>query len=884
MNLQGENAGASRGRTVTIVLSDGLSAEPAAAWAAQQLVAVLGSRGVSAGLAGDTAAATGRQVEVTAGLVNGTAGKEMERRHGSIPSGAEAFGLSGGAGRSALVVGADPRGAMYGLLELADRVRFAEEAIEPLTTVANELQSPAVPVRGVLRTFACEVQDKPWFYSRDFWTEYLSELAAQRVNRFQLALGMAYNYSHDLDVHDNYLCFPYPFLVKPKGWDVSIGGLSEEERKRNLDALIFASTEAARRGIHFQLGLWNHAVDPGESPNLAYHVTGLTPERHAEYCADALAEILKHCPAIAGVTFRVHYEGGVPEIGQEEFWRTVFSGITAAGRPLEIDMHAKGVSDEMIEIGLQAGSPLVISPKYWAEHEGLPYHQSAIRSREQAREPASAGLDAKTAYARRFTRYGYGDFLREKRTYGVIYRIWPGTQRVLLWGDPVLAAGFGRLSTFAGALGVELCEPLTFSGRKDSGSVGGRDPHAGSDLELGMHDWRKYLYTYRLWGRLLYDPDADPSGWRRYLDREYGAASPHIERALGAASRVLPLVTVAHGVGASNNGYWPEVYVNMPISSELPVGHYAADTAEPKTFASVSPFDPEIFTSIDEHVEELLSGKWSGRHSPEEAAGWLDRLAQRAEEAMAAARASGATVTSASFRRVAVDVAAQAGIARFFAGKFRAGIAYSLFKRTEDRSFLTAAVASYEAAREAFASVASVTSGVYQKDLAFGNRVSEHGHWADRLPAIDDDLQALRHEVQAVGPSGKKPGVQLRRPPEGERLRFAHVPPAGFRPGEAVRIDGSVGARFKGRVVLHYRHVNQGETYKTAEMAAEGERFSATIGGEYSTSPYALMYFFSLHAEGGDAWLSPGMDVGDEVLLAAQPYHLVRQVSARADR
>lgn len=63
-----------------------------------------------------------------------------------------------------------------------------------------------------------------------------------------------------------------------------------------------------------------------------------------------------------------------------------------------------------------------------------------------------------------------------------------------------------------------------------------------------------------------------------------------------------------------------------------------------------------------------------------------------------------------------------------------------------------------------------------------------------------------------------------------------------------------------------------------AEMAAEGERFVATIDDGYTKSPYALMYFFSLHTDDGDAWLSPGLDVAGQVQLAAQPYHVIRQL------
>ncbi len=58
----------------------------------------------------------------------------------------------------------------------------------------------------------------------------------------------------------------------------------------------------------------------------------------------------------------------------------------------------------------------------------------------------------------------YGDLLREDRPYKVIHRIWPGTQRLLLWGDPLTAAAHARAFSFSGSAGVELMEPLSFKG------------------------------------------------------------------------------------------------------------------------------------------------------------------------------------------------------------------------------------------------------------------------------------------------------------------------------------------------------------------------------------------------------------------------------------
>ena len=90
--------------------------------------------------------------------------------------------------------------------------------------------------------------------------------------------------------------------------------------------LRYISEQTVARGIDFQLGLWTHGYAWEEKPGVNYLIQGLTPQNHAEYCRDALASLLKACPSIQGVTFRIHGESGVSE-GQYGFWKTVFDGV-----------------------------------------------------------------------------------------------------------------------------------------------------------------------------------------------------------------------------------------------------------------------------------------------------------------------------------------------------------------------------------------------------------------------------------------------------------------------------------------------------------------------------------------------------------------------------
>ena len=141
------------------------------------------------------------------------------------------------------------------------------------------MEQAANPIRSIARLFTSEVEDNQWFHDRDFWGRYLSMLIAQRFNRFSLTFGLGYNFPRN--VRDAYFYFPYPFLLSVPNYEVCAVGLSEAERNRNLETLRFISDETAKRGLHFQLGLWTHSYEFLDSPDANYTIEGLTPEIHA---------------------------------------------------------------------------------------------------------------------------------------------------------------------------------------------------------------------------------------------------------------------------------------------------------------------------------------------------------------------------------------------------------------------------------------------------------------------------------------------------------------------------------------------------------------------------------------------------------------------------
>lgn len=690
-----------------------------------------------------------------------------------------------------------------------------------------------------MRLFVSEIEDKPWFYDREMWPRYFSMLAENRFNRFQLAFGIGYDFLRA--VTDSYFLFAYPFLANVPGYRVRVGQLPDAERDRNLETLRFISEQAAAHDLHFQLGIWMHGYQWENSPHANYTIEGLDSETHGPYCRDALASLLRACPAVRGVTFRIHGESGVAE-GSYGFWQTVFDGVTRSGRKVEIDMHTKGIDQKMIDLALATGMPVKVSPKFWAEHMGMPYHQAEIREQERPRQGhRDSGLMALSAGSRSFTRYGYADLFRAGRRYDVLWRIWPGTQRLLLWADPVFAAGYSRAFQFEGSCGVEIMEPLSFKGRRGSGLAGGRCGYADAALQPRW-DWEKYLDTYRVWGRKLYDPEAPVE----------------VPRQLAAASRILPIITTAHMPSAANNNYWPEMYTNQSLVEPSKTEY--TDTPSPKTFGNTSPLDPQLFSRINDFADELLSGERTGKYSPVEVAQWLEDLAKPPAEKLP--------------RRVAIDVAIQQSLGRFFAEKFRAAVLYRIHERTGDRDALDLAIRHYRAARADWNQLAGYGSA-YRVDVTVGELPWLRGNWRDRLAAIDADIQLLDRRRESAKPSDdpkvKRAIAEALDRPRRPSAPMRHTPPANFQPKAALAIE--IGGTVPAAVRLWYRHINQAERWQSTEMERSGITWRAAIPASYTDSPYSLQYYFELRTAPDRTWLYPGFAPD----LANQPYFVVRR-------
>ena len=797
------------------------------------------------------------------------------------------LGIPGQQERRVALVIREATGCMYGLLEFGQLLSRGQ----PLE-VATVVRSPATRVRAVGRAFTSAQHDLTWYRSEQFWLHYLDMLAENRFNQLDLALGIAYDFP--IHITDAYFLFAYPFLLDVPGHGVSAEGLSSEDREQNLAMLKFIARESARRSVELHLGLWTHSYHNADSPTVNYTIQGMDDSRHAEYCRDALGMLLTECPEIRGITLRTHGESGVPE-GTEKFWASLFGAVPecrVAGE-FTIDLHAKGLTYSIVDLALEAGARTVISAKFSAEHMGLPYQQAAVRDIDRlGRQSISSGkaedavretahrLMGLSLHSRSATRYSYGDFLATERRHEVIYRIWPGTQKLLTWSDPVFADSYARASRFCGSSGLELMEPLSFRGRRGSG-LGSPERRDGYHREVETPwtwDWEKYRDGYAVWGRALFG-DAQP-----LVDQTnpHAPTDVHVLNATATASRILPLVTSAHCPSAACVHYWPEIYTIPPISRKREDGAaniYRGDSMPPVRLGTVAPVDPTVFSSAREFAEAVASGAPDGRYSLLDVADWLDHLVGQTESEATAARRAG-NLTQGDALRLA-DAEALARLGTYFSALFQVAVAYELFDLTGKRNHLARAVVSMEEAIGTWTQLAAELDELYVDDVSFGEVREGRGCWRDRVALMHEELAQLRSELVELAevPAGSTsadelPGPLLRRlpPPRGT----LSAPSSWSENGDVtVRID--LAAKYAAEediafAQLHYRPVNQFAAWATSPMARLNPwAFAGAIPAEALGQGFPVQYFCEVVAKDGRAARLPGLGA----LLNETPYRIV---------
>ncbi len=615
-----------------------------------------------------------------------------------------------------LLSGADDRGLMYSLLEVADRVAWAADVAKPLSEVRNEMETPAVADRGVTIFTMQQAQFENRLHDENYWARYFDMLARDRFNTFQVL------FAYEMD---GYMCPAYPYFVNADSFPgVRVEGLGKEQRERNLADLHRLIRMAHERGIKVTVGLWCHYYRFSPTWQPASHdapvkgkVFGLTEENLIPYTRAALAAFLRAIPEVDNIMLLMHNESGLKTEDMKGFWESIYRVMKEAGPKIQYEIRAKGVSDDLIEYGLSLGLKIRVNTKYWAEQVGLPFHPTHVQELNQFER-----------------RHGYADMMKYPRDYRIHWTLWTsGTTRILLWGDPEYVRRFAGTLRLGGADGFDVMEP---EATKMAGHPQEMKPFDLLSPGYRSYDYEfeRYWHFYQVFGRLTYNPATPVSEWDHEFERRFGRdAAPSVEQALHHASRILPHI-VAYCLPPNRfptTRGWPE----RQRQEDLP------------DYAKAEPSDIEQFQSFADAAQQSIGGGDSARISPMATSQWFAEAANDVLKLVAEAERRAGANAGPEFRSTMVDLRILANLALYHSRRIRAGLSYALFTRTQDRNALDDAIEGERDAIRAWEGIIHAAGDAYTSDLMMGlPEYDLSGHWKDELVKLKTGLAKLERE------------------------------------------------------------------------------------------------------------------------------------------
>lgn len=755
-----------------------------------------------------------------------------------------------GGGSALLISGTDSAGLMYNLLEMARRI--AVQGIDALSNAEDLIESPQNKIRCVDRYLLGHL-DNEWFFSEEFWQYLLSRMARARFNRFCLIIGF----------DTPWMAPPYPYFVETPGYPgVHVKNFDTGMRAENLAALRLIGSLCHKYGMKFVFASWSQRPSKNKEEQT---VMGL-PEDLAglgEFCFRGLKTLIAAVPEIDIIQFRVNHESGVgTQVSAEAFWNRCADAVAElaaeTGRTITLDLRAKGMTDGMVDHAFSLGLPVEVATKFWCEHAALPYHLSVLRTEELER------LD-NFNFSRR---YSYADMLKKPRYYDTIFRLWNyGSTNLFIWGDADYARRFSLACGLSGSAGFQINTPLSLKYNHEPWHREAWHTFAKEELRSGKWEDERYWMWYTAYGRLGYNPGTDASVWQDEFRARFGEAGQTLEKALAAASKIIPLITTIHMPVHPSNTYWTEMSTGYSLFLENNI--YKVKNIDPRidvTYGSTEPSDHGLFYGADEYAKDLNAGKFQGKYTPFQSAGWLEDLAETAETLGAGAENQVTDKKDPEYLAVKVDISMLCDLARYHAEKLRAAVALALWRIRGDKSRLSDAALLLDKAIGWWEALAQKGKENYYPDLVFGSRgsLTRRGTWADLTPELLADRASLADLIKTnrVTAGTELSGCYREGELPVERRQLTASFPETARAGQAIpiKVRASGFNLDDAAPLLHYRHTDQTEgLFHTVEMKNRGSLWGEEIPADYVNAQWDIQVYVTVQGVSGACLMLPGV-------------------------
>lgn len=745
--------------------------------------------------------------------------------------GDEAFSLEKN-GATVTIRGGGPVGAMYGLLELAERVH-GSASDGPWEKIAAAIQPTRQRPSLAIRADNVFVHVQPFLLNNlVMWREYIDMLARNRFNMLDLHGG------YDLNITS----FPnlFPLLVSVPEYP-NVG--NQQEQAKNLADLKTIVSYAKGRGIKVALMNYSAMVMqrwPGGPPRPV-----VPPDQLADYTAKATAALIRQVPDLYEIGFRVG-ETGQPA----SFFKDAYLKGIADANASNLRLYTRSwltTKEQLEPIAQAAKAGFDIEIKYNGEHLGLPYH----------------------AMQRRYGTYSYEHYLDVPANYGIIWQVRAnGTHHYWAWENTDFVRRTVRTFQLGNARGFTLEPPIAYYPVEAATYY-----HSDEDKKTYDFIWQKHWMWYLAWGRLGYDAELPESVIRGAFADHFGSAGEAIYGAMQESSKIVPLVFAYRFVGADQRDYSPETETGYLENARSIVGRRRPVPEGVLQYALNTPEDDRSFVGIDAWVNERIDTMADGRLGPFAVAEVLQKAAESAQEIIARAPAMEGK-RAAEWRLLKTDLEAAAWLGRYHAARILGLTYFEHAWKINDAAEYEKATQLLTQSREAWKALAQTVDSVYApvNNPLRGQRQFEWKSLIEPLEKIDSQAAGLWAERPRGGarePSGARAGpIQLLDTdhPGNDGLNVERMDHVIARSKRSVSLTCKASATAGlSRVVLWWKPLPSSDFWRSQDMVlGDNGAYATTV----PLTSEGLMYMVELQDSRGDARNFPPV-------LQETPYRII---------
>jgi hypothetical protein len=552
--------------------------------------------------------------------------------------------------------GGDGRGVIYACMELSEQLMNGTSLLQ----LKGKTERPRLAFRAIKF-------DLPWdtyrhSYSLDqhqetcsdlnYWEAFLDMMVENRFNTLTL-----------WNLH------PYPFMIRPRNFPEACFFNDAELRKwQELFHGIFRM--ASERGIDTYMVPFNIFVSPTfakahnvATDNLEHHffVKGDTSEIIKRYTRECVTQILQEYPDLTGMglTLGEGMAGMTPQERENWMKETIIEGMRLANRKSKL-IHRIPFSGNTASLGATSIEMEQITRKGIEKEAAMEFIEG----------PVWADLKFNWSHAHSTPKlikvHGgklYGTyFYPQPQGYKIIWTARNEDFFCLRWGVPDFIRAHIAANT-PEYVGGYMVGSETYIPAKDYFTK------PGIAVSWKYAFQRQWLF-YKLWGRLLYNPETSDAVFSQEFARKYGKGKEKLLEAYALASRTPLRLASAFDCG------W-----DFTLYSE---GFMALDPAVKRVnFITVdrlinqSPLD-STYLSVSEYVRTLENGGIidASRITPPVLAGMLENDCLKALEIVQHIDVKG---NNDLFQEIA-DIKAWANLGLYFAEKLRGAVALQTYR------------------------------------------------------------------------------------------------------------------------------------------------------------------------------------------------------------